>query len=100
MLAQRPLCPHCNAPIVKRRLGLRLPPIKAEIFDAVKRSGTEGIARAALDSLIYGRMRHDKTARIRSHVTQINELLAPKGYRIVTVHGGTARAYRLERDRR
>jgi hypothetical protein len=69
------VCPYCKQPIVESRAGVRLPPIKAAIFDAIKAAGPCGItSRGVLSSVYEARAKPSKNA-VKSHVWQINEAL-------------------------
>jgi hypothetical protein len=37
-------CPHCGQPLPITRLGVRLTPLKARLFDVIARSGLAGMA--------------------------------------------------------
>ena len=73
-------CLTCGQPLPEIRLGARLTPFKATIFDAIKRSGPAGIASYDLLNLpdIIGLSR----ASLKSHVWQINELIDNSGFHI------------------
>jgi hypothetical protein len=63
------------------RLGVRMTPFKARLFDLVRRGGVDGIHSEDLSLLLYpngGGSRHT----LKAHVWQINELIADEGYRI------------------
>ena len=69
------LCKHCGQPLPpEQRAGVYLPPMKAQIFDMVKKS--PGISAATMAKRMYGRNELYELRRIRVHVSQINELLA------------------------
>lgn len=96
-------CPHCHQPLPLVRLGVRLPELKARIFDLVVRGGPDGIAGDDLFALAYGdnapvgkgirRVRNRKT--LKSHIGQINELIEDAGYRIVCSGKNPTSTYRL-----
>ena len=74
-------CDNCGQALPEIRLGVRLTPFKARLFDLVKGGGINGIHSDDLYSLLYpegGGSRHT----LKSHVWQINELIADEGYRI------------------
>ena len=82
----RKLCACCGQPLAEYRLGIRLTPLKARIFDAIKRRGSERIQAREIGNPVT----------VKSHVWQINDLLEETDWRIDGlrgVHGG----YRLER---
>ena len=74
-------CDNCGQALPEIRLGVRLTPLKARLFDLVKGGGINGIHSDDLYSRLYpegGGSRHT----LKSHVRQINELIADEGYRI------------------
>ena len=83
-------CPHCGQPMPEMRLGVRLTPLKAKIFDAVVRTGTYGIMTSQLLAVVWSEKRSKHG--LRSHIWQINELIADTGYRI---EGGNRWGYIL-----
>lgn len=94
-------CPYCDQTLPEFRLGVRLPPLKARIFDLVLRGGKDGIPSDDLRALAYnGNAPNGKGIRaerghktLGSHIQQINELLEDTGYRIIC----SSHSYRLER---
>jgi hypothetical protein len=96
-------CPYCDQVLPEYRLGIRLPPIPARIFDLVLRGGRDGIAAEDLWSLTYnGSVRDTKGLRsernrktLKAHIWRINDLLedAEPPYRIISSSG----AYKLEK---
>jgi hypothetical protein len=49
------VCPHCHQHIAVERLGVRLSPLKARLFDRIKAAGEIGIsARELVDDLYRG----------------------------------------------
>ena len=81
------LCPECHRPLPDLRLGIPLTPLKARIFDAIRRAGPAGIGG---DAIIQELGLPVSQTTIKAHVWQINDRLAETGYRI-DGHGG----YRL-----
>jgi len=78
-------CPHCHQPISTERLGVRLPPLKAAIFDLIEASGDGGISSAAIIfSDIYKDRRRARGTAIKAHVFQINELIEHTTYVIIS----------------
>ena len=63
-------CPHCGAPLREERLGVRMTPLKARIFDAIKR----GCASSHLREM----------GCYRTHVYQINDMIAGTGARLAS----------------
>ena len=65
-------CPHCGQRMAYMRAGARLPPLKARIFDAIKRAGADGISGPeVIESLGLDVGENG----IRAHVWQINQIL-------------------------
>ena len=62
---KRKICSCCGQPLAEYRLGIRLTPLKARIFDAIKRRGSERIQAREIGNPIT----------VKSHVWQINDLL-------------------------
>jgi hypothetical protein len=67
-------CSHCGQVLPNIRFGARLGPIAARIFDAVQRSGQDGIACADLFELIYSGTGRKRTA-LKGYIRQINDKL-------------------------
>jgi hypothetical protein len=87
-------CPYCNSVLPDIRLGVRLTPLKARIFDLVQRGGVDGIDRRDLLDIINTHREKPICHRtLKAHIFQINELIEDSGYRI----GGHSVA-RLEQD--
>ena len=76
-------CPYCGGPLIDFRLGVRLSPLKARIFDLVQRAGRDGISGVDLHELAYTGTARPGAATIKAHIHQINEVLDGTGYRIV-----------------
>ena len=78
------LCPGCRRPLPVVRLGVVLTPLKARIFDAIRRAGPDGIdGRALIQELDLP----VSLTTLKAHVWQINDRLTESGYQIVG-HGG------------
>jgi hypothetical protein len=80
------VCPECGQPIAEHRLGVRLTPLKARIFDAIRRYGEERIKCAELGN----------PRTVKAHVSQINDLLEETDWRIDGRRGRDG-GYRLVR---
>ena len=81
------ICSHCGQPIPPK--GLRLPPIKQRIYDAVKRR--PGITAQELRDWVWaddpnGGPESRKVLHV--HVSQLNHLLAPLGIMVRSQGGG------------
>jgi hypothetical protein len=74
-------CHYCGQTLPEMRLGVRLTALKARIFDLVQRGGIGGIDREDLFDIVFG---DSDVARsnLKSHISQINELIEDSGYRI------------------
>ncbi len=75
------LCPYCNQALPEVRLGVRLTPLKARLFDLVQRGGEDGIPGNDLRDILWP----DEQLSVKTlavHVNQINELIEDEGYRI------------------
>jgi hypothetical protein len=59
---------------------VRLPPLKAMIFDAIKAAGEEGITSYGVISSVYQTRRKPSQEAIKSHIWQINDLLEETNY--------------------
>jgi DNA-binding CsgD family transcriptional regulator len=87
-------CPYCHQPIRGVRLGIYMSPRRAEIFDIIKAAGEGGVSTAVLaERLALSRY------TVRSHIEQINGLLAETDWRISNFPGGGSRdnAYEVVR---
>ena len=74
------ICTHCGQALPEMRLGVRLTPLKARIFDLIKRAGPAGVFSDELHVMIFSKGRSKET--LKAHIWQINELIADEGYRI------------------
>lgn len=79
-------CGQCGQPLPEIRLGVRLTPLKARIFDIIKRAGDAGIDRHDLFNIVFGdddaHQRRHSFATLKSHLWQINEQLEGTNFRI------------------
>jgi hypothetical protein len=81
-------CNYCGQPLPEARLGVRLTPLKARIFDLIQRGGEDGVPSADLrDILNMG------VDCLNSHVWQINDALLNEPYKIRS----SSHCYRLVR---
>ena len=68
------LCSQCHQPMPEMRAGVRLSPLKARIFDAIKRANSNGITIEDINAICFdGRA---SAVNIRTHIHQINDALA------------------------
>jgi hypothetical protein len=87
MLTKTHICSQCGQPIPLT--GLRLPPIKTRIYEAVQRH--PDISAEELRSLVWaddpnGGPEDRKVLHV--HVAQLNQLLAPHGIMVRSAGGG------------
>jgi hypothetical protein len=87
-------CPHCDAPLVYMRLGVRLTSITLRIFDAVKRAGPHGIDASDLFNLIYANRPRTSRETLKANIYHLNNSLAATDWRIRCRSG----AYVLRRE--
>ena len=83
-------CPHCGQRMAYVRAGARLPPLKARIFDAIKRAGAAGISGPDVIESLGLEVGENG---IRAHVWQINQILIRFGASGRIVSRG--RAYKI-----
>ena len=74
------VCPHCLQPVGEVRHGVILPPLKARIFDHIKRFRGQSSADIAL--AIFERNDQPAVRNVRVHICQINEMFAHTDIRI------------------
>ena len=74
-------CPKCGQALPVTRAGVAMSALKPRIFDAIKRTGPDGIECADLYELIFA-TRGSSRETMKAHVWQLNELIADEGYRI------------------
>ena len=77
------LCPHCNQPMDNNRVGIRLSPLQAAIFDVIKASGDTGVTSQSIRTIVYENRRAPKLSAIKVHIWQINEVLQETEYMII-----------------
>lgn len=87
-------CPHCGNLSRAARAGVYMTPIRAAIFDAIKRTGMEGAAPDELYARIYPDGGVGRQA-VKAHVWQIRQLLVETEWEIV----GSNRYYLVPRGR-
>ena len=74
-------CQYCGQKLPEIRLGVRLTPLKARIFDLIRRGGQDGIDKRDLFDIVFGDGQHSRET-LKAHIWQINELIEDEGYRI------------------
>ena len=65
------------------RLGVRLPLLKARIFDTIQAAGRYGISSAQLQDVIYSGQQRRTDNAMRVHVCQINHLFESTDWKII-----------------
>ena len=85
-------CPHCRQPIEGERAGVRLPPLKAAIFDAIRESGDMGVSSEGLIMRLRDRCNHRIASHntVKAHIHQLREYLADSKVAIVCDRGRPA----------
>jgi hypothetical protein len=74
-------CHFCGQLLPEIRLGVRLTPLKARIYDLIHRAGKDGIASQDIKTIVYEhKKRVPKT--IRTHINQINDRLEETNFKI------------------
>jgi len=77
-------------------MGVRLPKLKARIFDIVQRGGDYGIQGEDIRAIVWPDEQMSRNT-LKAHVHQINELIEDEGYRIV---GNGVGVFRLVNQRK
>lgn len=90
-------CPTCHQSIAIERAGVRLSPLKAAIYDAIRAAGDMGISTDGLIMLVRDRCDHHITSNntIKAHIHQLREYLVDSGQTIVCDRGRPA-LWRIE----
>ena len=68
------LCSHCHQPLPELRAGVRLSALKARIFDAIERAGSNGITIEDINAICFDGQA--SAVNVRTHIHQINDALA------------------------
>jgi hypothetical protein len=89
-------CECCGQPLTIR-LGVRLTPLKADLFDLVEKSGSAGISAEALAQRVLAPHQRSRNT-VNQHIYQINDLLGETDFELRAGQGGN-RCYRLKRVR-
>jgi hypothetical protein len=77
------------------RLGVRMTPLKAAIFDRIKAAGDIGVTTTEIVSDLYRDRSPVEATKVKAHVNQINDLLVATDWRIRS----DRRCWFLGRDR-
>jgi hypothetical protein len=80
------VCPHCHQSTDDIRLGIRLMPLKAALFDRIKAAGDIGITTTEIISDVYHDRSLVKPNTVKAHVSQINDLFAGTDWHIHSHH--------------
>ena len=64
------LCSHCHQPLPEMRAGVRLSALKARIFDAIERAGSNGITIEDINAICFDGQA--SAVNVRNHIHQIN----------------------------
>jgi hypothetical protein len=79
-------CPHCGQRMLMRH-GEHLPPKCADIFDMIEHAGERGVAPQVLRDVFFANRPHKAAyTGLKTHIWQINELLASTDLRIGMRH--------------
>ena len=82
------VCACCGQPLPEVRGGIRLSPLKAQIFNIIRRAGVDGVTIETINALCFeGR---STAVNVRTHVVQINDAFAGSELQIF---GGNPRGY-------
>lgn len=90
------VCPTCHQHIAVERLGVAMSPLKARLFDHIRRAGDAGVSvHELVDDLWRGKISRNCASQ---HVKQLDDLLAETSFEIAT-EGRSRRARRYLRRR-
>jgi len=81
------VCPRCHQPVRHPRLGIWLPPLKAEIVDAIATAGDIGITSQEIVGTLYRDRRQVSRRTIKALVGQINDQLVATSFKIASEGG-------------
>jgi len=89
-------CPHCGQSLKYVRLGVRVNPMMARIFDLITKR--PGISSAELTDLVYGdRSKESLRPVVRSRIHEMKGLFAHTDVKIV---GDSRNGYRIKEKKR
>lgn len=98
-MMSKDVCPKCGRPLQPKRFGISLTPLKASIVDMVQHGGEDGFPVDEIFKTLF-RDRDVSRETLKTHVWQINELLADEGYKIVVVRDhACTKDFRYSNDR-
>src|SRR5262249_34591206 len=87
------VCPRCHQSVDDIRLGVRLTPLKAALFDRIKAAGDIGISTTEIIQEVYRDRSLIKDTTIKSHVNQSMTFWpARNGESVVTADAGFSTA--------
>ena len=88
------LCPTCGQLVGQVRLGIKLPRMKARIFDLVQQR--PGITNRELCTMMYASVDESSLVSTRAHINQLNIKLMGSG---VQIEGTPGYGYRIVKER-
>jgi hypothetical protein len=89
-------CPHCGQAMPQMRMGVRMFPQTARVFDIIKAAGREGISGEALFERAYAGVKKPSYSCIKGHVDHARASLAGTDYEIRCDRNGRHKGvYRL-----
>ena len=93
-------CQYCGQTLPEIRLGARLTPIKARIFDLIMRGGEDGIEKRDIFDIVFSEQMVEHPERnyypvLKTHISQINDAISDSGYKIMGERG-VARLVRVK----
>lgn len=91
-------CYFCGQLLKQKRMGVELPPLKARIFDVVRKSGIDGILSADLMEACPIKSSPERRLQtLNVHINQINAKLAKTGWTII---GKDGRKYLIKQKKK
>ena len=99
MLTRFARCQSCGQPLPVQRLGVRMTPLQGRIFDAVARTGENGIQIDDLFEYVFGD-RNTTHKALHVHVYRLNQSLERVGYQIFVARMPRPATYRLIKAKR
>lgn len=76
-------CQKCGQSLPDVRLGSKLTPLKAMIFDIIKHAGNNGIEWGDLFEMVWKDQPTHRRKALKAHIWQINDLIEDSGWKIV-----------------
>lgn len=98
-MRQELCCPTCRQPIRYARAGVQLSSIKVLLFDLLHAAGDIGLPLDELrNALVDQGKAHCTENSVKSHISQMRELLAGSGWAITCDRHRPARYYLVQRQ--